>query len=532
MYRQQMKRDGRSRRGMEAMLERGTVWRDRSVSPTVERGQYAAGSTLDRYQNHSKRRGNFSQFGQQVRWRLFTACVISLIVMKHQNSYWEILKNFKQKRSLLRMDCKGIFTFENENLSMDLVFEVRSNRSFLIEGIKVNESSSSNGRPKYRRREQLDNNRELSRSTMRMSPTSVKRGPMGNREYLEIQKQRNSFLHDEINRNIYRVQPSEYGGERMQNYHLQTESQLATDESAGKINNNLANWRIEDLLGGQSVLNADSIQNAQTWIANDNSLSPAQIIRARELLQELLITITAKPDVPVASGNVPTTMRQAIYIEERSFPEDRPPGFITDRRISDYTLSHNFSQQSMQSPVRSDAKIRGRELPAMHNSLPITVPLTIPTQNWRDDPLAVYSDSGEMPMTSRDIPKSPDFRCESQSDYPVMHAENPEFEKGNREHDPILLAPEKRKSHYRDHRRISRSRSRSLGKNCEVSVGERRVPIKSRNFINVGVNRQRKGFRRNNLSNEADHRHRRDNRNGRSLCHSSPPTRAVRRHRR
>ncbi|KAM3720679.1 HTH-type transcriptional regulator RpiR [Dirofilaria immitis] len=472
-----MKRDGRSRRGMEAMLERGTVWRDRSVSPTVERGQYAAGSTLDRYQNHSKRRGNFS-------------------------------------------------------------------------GIKVNESSSSNGRPKYRRREQLDNNRELSRSTMRMSPTSVKRGPMGNREYLgrELTKHYRGrdrlnaaertrskeirFLHDEINRNIYRVQPSEYGGERMQNYHLQTESQLATDESAGKINNNLANWRIEDLLGGQSVLNADSIQNAQTWIANDNSLSPAQIIRARELLQELLITITAKPDVPVASGNVPTTMRQAIYIEERSFPEDRPPGFITDRRISDYTLSHNFSQQSMQSPVRSDAKIRGRELPAMHNSLPITVPLTIPTQNWRDDHLAVYSDSGEMPMTSRDIPKSPDFRCESQSDYPVMHAENPEFEKGNREHDPILLAPEKRKSHYRDHRRISRSRSRSLGKNCEVSVGERRVPIKSRNFINVGVNRQRKGFRRNNLSNEADHRHRRDNRNERSLCHSSPPTRAVRRHRR
>lgn len=40
--------------------------------------------------------------------------------------------------------------------------------------------------------------------------------------------------------------------------------------------------------------------DAQTWIANDNSLSPAQVARARELLQELLITITTKPDVPIA----------------------------------------------------------------------------------------------------------------------------------------------------------------------------------------------------------------------------------------
>lgn len=40
--------------------------------------------------------------------------------------------------------------------------------------------------------------------------------------------------------------------------------------------------------------------DAQTWVTNDSSLSPAQIVRARELLQELLITITTKPDAPVA----------------------------------------------------------------------------------------------------------------------------------------------------------------------------------------------------------------------------------------
>ncbi|VDO38414.1 unnamed protein product [Onchocerca flexuosa] len=53
----------------------------------------------------------------------------------------------------------------------------------------VNESSSPNGRPKHRHRERLDNSRDLSRSANRMSPSSVKIGPMENREYLrDIEK--------------------------------------------------------------------------------------------------------------------------------------------------------------------------------------------------------------------------------------------------------------------------------------------------------------------------------------------------------
>ncbi|OZC12384.1 hypothetical protein X798_00015 [Onchocerca flexuosa] len=467
MYRRQMEHGRRSRH------ERRTVWLNRSVSPPIERSQYATGSTLDRYHNHSEQHGNFT----------------------------------------------------------------------------VNESSSPNGRPKHRHRERLDNSRDLSRSANRMSPSSVKIGPMENREYLEhelakqyrgndrliaVERSRSKEirLHDEVNHNASRIEQSEYSDGRMQNYHSQTESQLATNEIAGKISNNLANWRIEDMLGGQSVLNADSIQNAQTWIANDNSLSPAQIVRARELLQELLITITTKPDMPVAGGNIPTTMRQAIYIEERSFPHDRPPNFVTDHRISDYTSSRNFSQQSMQSALRSETKICGRELPVMQNSLSLGVPLTLPSQSWRKDPLVVYSDSSEIPINSRDIPKNPDFCCGSRSDYPIVHTESAEFGKGNaREHNPIPSASEKRKSHYRDRHRISRSRSRSSGKGCEASVGKRRVPTKYRDFISVGVNHQQKESRRNYLSDEADRRHRRGSRGERNLRHSSPLMRDTRRRR-
>lgn len=38
------------------------------------------------------------------------------------------------------------------------------------------------------------------------------------------------------------------------------------------------------------------IADAQARIASDTSLSPAQVSRARELLQELLVTITSKPE--------------------------------------------------------------------------------------------------------------------------------------------------------------------------------------------------------------------------------------------
>lgn len=41
------------------MLERRTVWRDHSLSPAVERSQYAAENTLG-YQNRSERRDNFT----------------------------------------------------------------------------------------------------------------------------------------------------------------------------------------------------------------------------------------------------------------------------------------------------------------------------------------------------------------------------------------------------------------------------------------------------------------------------------------
>lgn len=102
-------------------------------------------------------------------------------------------------------------------------------------------------------------------------------------------------------------------------------------------------------------------------------------------------------------------MRQAIYIEERSFPHDRPPNFVADHRISGYTSSRNFSQQSMQSALRNDTKICGRELPVVQNSLSVGVPLTLPSQSWRKDPAVMYSDSSEVPMNSRDIPKNPDF---------------------------------------------------------------------------------------------------------------------------
>lgn len=98
-------------------------------------------------------------------------------------------------------------------------------------------------------------------------------------------------------------------------------------------------------------------------------------------------------------------MCQAIYIAERSFPEDRPPNFVTDRRISDYTPPCSFSQQNTQSALRSATTVHGRELSVMQNSLPVGVP-----QNWRDKPLAMYSDSSEMPTSSRDMSKNPDLR--------------------------------------------------------------------------------------------------------------------------
>ncbi|KAL3998690.1 hypothetical protein ACH3XW_16045 [Acanthocheilonema viteae] len=434
-----MERGRRLRRGMVPMLERRTVWRDCSLSPAVERDQYVAESTLS-YQNRSGRRGNFT----------------------------------------------------------------------------INESNSPSGHQRHRHRERLDDNNELRRS--RISPTSVRTGPMENREYLKheltkdyrgrdrliaLDKARSEEVrsHDEINRNTNRIQPSEYGAGRMQNYYVQTESQLATEGIAGKFNNNLSNWRIEDLLEGQSMLNVDSIQNAQTWITNDNSLSPAQVVRARELLQELLITITTKPDMPIAGRNVPTTMRQSIYIAEHSFPEDRQSNFA-GRRISDYTSSRSFSQQNTQSPLRSDIAVHGRELSAMQNSLPLDVPLTLPTQNWRDDSVATYSDSSEMPMNSREMPKNSDFR------------------------------PEKRRPHYQDCRRTSRSRSRSLGKDCDMGIGERRVHMKSRGFISVEVNHQQKGPRRNYVSYEISHNRHRENRGERCLRRSSPLMRTVRRRRR
>lgn len=42
------------------MLERRTVWRDRSLSPVTRRNQYVAENTLGCYQNRSERRDNFT----------------------------------------------------------------------------------------------------------------------------------------------------------------------------------------------------------------------------------------------------------------------------------------------------------------------------------------------------------------------------------------------------------------------------------------------------------------------------------------
>uniref|UniRef100_A0A158Q732 SH2 domain-containing protein n=1 Tax=Elaeophora elaphi TaxID=1147741 RepID=A0A158Q732_9BILA len=479
MYRRQVERGRRSRHGVVPMLERRTVWRDCNLSPTVEKNRYVTGNTFGCHQNRSGRRDNFT---------------------------------------------------------VD----------------KMNESNSPIGRQRHRHRERLDNSNELSRSTTRISPTSVRNGPMESREYLEHElgkyyrgrdrliavdgaKSDKIRLLDEVNRNAKQVQSLEYGDSRMQNYHTQAETHLATEGISGK-SNSLSNWCIEDLLGGQSMLNADSIQNAQTWITNDNSLSPAQIMRARELLQELLITITTKPDMPVTGRNVPTTMRQSIYIVERSFPEDRPSNFVTDRRVSEYTSSR-FSQQNSQSPLRSDAAVNAGELSIIENSLAADVPLAFPAQNWRNDSSAAYSDSNEMPTSSRNLAKDPDFRmlhrCGSQNDYPTPYTENAEFGKRNaREHDPILLGSEKRRPHYHDRHRISRSRSRSLGKGCKTSIGERRVHMKSRGLISVEVNHLRKRSRRDYFSYEIGRSHHRENRGERNLRHSSPLIHTMRRHRR
>ncbi|CAG9534915.1 unnamed protein product [Cercopithifilaria johnstoni] len=110
MYRRQLERGRRSKRGLVPMLERRTVWRDHNLSPVVERDQYMAESTRGCYHNRSGRRDNFT----------------------------------------------------------------------------MNESNSSSGRQRHRHRERLDSNSELSRSTTRISPTSVRTGPMENREYLYV----------------------------------------------------------------------------------------------------------------------------------------------------------------------------------------------------------------------------------------------------------------------------------------------------------------------------------------------------------
>ncbi|VIO96018.1 Uncharacterized protein BM_BM12809 [Brugia malayi] len=450
MYRRQIEHSRRlSRRGVVPVLERRTVWRDRSLSPAAERDQYVTKNTLSYHQNRFERRENF--------------------MMK--------------------------------------------------------ESSSPRGHQRHRHRERLNSNSELSRQATRIA--SVRTGPMKSREYLErelakhyrvrdrmiaLERARNeeNRLHDETNRNASRIQPSGYGSGRMPSYFVQTESQLVTEEISGKINNSgLANWRIEDLLGGQSVLNADNIQNAQTWIANDNSLSPAQVVRARELLQELLITITTKPNGPIA--------------------EDRSLNFITDCRVSDYSSPRSFSQQNTESALRSDTAVHGRELPVMQNSLPVDLPLSLP-QNWRDDSLAAYSDAGEMPMSSRNMSEISDFRCGSRIDYPTPYTEDAEFGKRNaREHYPIHLGSERRRSYYHDRRQISRSRSRSLGKDYDTRIGERRVHMKSGGFISVGINHPQKGSRKTYLSYETRNNHHRGVKGERSLRRSSPRLVAKRR---
>uniref|UniRef100_A0A1I8EIS1 Uncharacterized protein n=1 Tax=Wuchereria bancrofti TaxID=6293 RepID=A0A1I8EIS1_WUCBA len=452
MYRRQIEHSRRlSKRGMVRKvpaLERRTVWRDRSLSPVAERDQFVTENTLGYHQDCFERRENFT----------------------------------------------------------------------------MKESSSPRGHQRYRHRERLNSNSELSRQATRIA--SVRTGPMKSREYLErelakhyrvrdrmiaLERARNeeNRFRDETNRNASRTQPSEYGSGRMPSYFMQTESQLVTEEISGKINNSLANWRIEDLLGGQSVLNADSIQNAQIWIANDNSLSPAQVVRARELLQELLITITTRPNGPIA--------------------EDRSLNFVTDCRVSDYSPSRTFSQQNTESTLRSDTTVHGRELPVVQNSLPIDLPLTLP-QNWRDDSLAAYSDAVEMPMSSRNMSETSDFRCGSRIDYPTLYTENAEFGKRNaREHYPIHLGSERRWSHYHDRRQISRSRSRSLGKDHDAGVGERRVHMKSGGFISVGINHPQKGSRKTYLSYEAGNSHHRGIRGERSLRRPSPRMVAKRR---
>lgn len=56
----------------------------------------------------------------------------------------------------------------------------------LKQGLKMNESGSSNGRQRHRQRERLNSNSELNRSATRISPTSIRIGPMENREYLYV----------------------------------------------------------------------------------------------------------------------------------------------------------------------------------------------------------------------------------------------------------------------------------------------------------------------------------------------------------
>uniref|UniRef100_A0A915Q3U3 Threonylcarbamoyl-AMP synthase n=1 Tax=Setaria digitata TaxID=48799 RepID=A0A915Q3U3_9BILA len=595
-----------ARNGMQGLLmpllERRTVWRDRSLSPTIERNQLGAEPALARYQNHSNRLGSFTYllrpfigafYGSyalpsmlllNVAGHLTQGLKLSENNSRSRHRYRERLDNSTElRRSASRMSPTSarIGSMESDNccgdclvhyghsidflnllacmaavayvpakysghnfsyiLSYILLFplvtadkrlsgysiaakEVVSSRRyggtmFLMASVTAQfckfEHYFNSSCWGFGEAQKTELHRQIFFKTFCQKQIFCKQMNYGVLDFLTtslcqfeliklwgrelakhyrerdrltaLERTRNGGIRvqDELNRSVNRVQPSEYDTEQMQSCHLQTESQLVTEEIGGKINN-LNSWRIEDLLGGQSVLNADSIQNAQTWIANDTSLSPAQVVRARELLQELLITITTKPDMPIA--------------------EDRLTNFVADRRISDYNSdysSRSFSHHSStQSALRRDAVIRGREFPVMQNSLP-GVPLAIPAHNWRDDPLPVYPDSREMPMSSRDIAKNPDFRCGSRSDYPILYPENAEFEKGNdTEHDPNLLPSEKRRLHYHDRRRISRSRSRSLGKDCDAAITERRVHIKSRDYVGVGTNHPQKGSGRNHICDE------------------------------
>ncbi|VDN27945.1 unnamed protein product [Gongylonema pulchrum] len=138
-----------------------------------------------------------------------------------------------------------------------------------------------------------------------------------------------------------------------------------------------ADWRLEDMLDGQSVFNAQSIQNAQMRIANDASLSAAQIARARELLQELLFTITVKPEhMPLNGGaEMPEARRMGSGGDGHRFgtEDEKRPNF-TDRWTSEYPPSEILPPYS---PIHQQAMgpvpARERDFPRTQNP-PATSP--------------------------------------------------------------------------------------------------------------------------------------------------------------